>query len=129
MTAHIEKPDATAALDERLAKMKVGGMTIKGLVESVGNVMVELFRPFSKRLKTVEDRIAEVERGLAELQRGLEQRSYQGTYDDTSAYQRHNMTTHGGSLWIALRDNADIPGTTDSWKLAVKRGRDARGIR
>jgi hypothetical protein len=35
--------------------------------------------------------------------------------------------TYQGSLWVAVRDYPSVPGRENSgWRLAVKRGRDAR---
>ncbi len=41
-------------------------------------------------------------------------------------YKRGDVTSWGGSAWIAQRDTSDKPETSDAWRLAVKRGRDGR---
>lgn len=51
---------------------------------------------------------------------------YQEVYKSGVAYRKGDFVTWGGSLWIALKDTADQPETTDAWRLAVKKGRDGR---
>lgn len=41
-------------------------------------------------------------------------------------YEKGDSVTFGGSVFIAQRDTNDRPETSDSWRLAVKRGRDGR---
>lgn len=75
------------------------------------NVLEKSLRPIFKRVESLEAQ--------------LEQRKYFGVWDH-GLYKEHNMVTHSGSLWIALRDTTSKPGETDDWQLAAKRGRDAR---
>lgn len=70
-------------------------------------------------------RVLELERAHAELRKELDQRAYQGVYDPSCTYEKHNSVTCGGCLWIARRDTSDKPGTSDAWQLAVRKGRDA----
>lgn len=49
---------------------------------------------------------------------------YRGVYRAGDGYQQGDTVTFGGSLFIAMRDTNAKPETDDSWKLAVKRGRD-----
>lgn len=48
-----------------------------------------------------------------------------GIYKEGAAYQAGDGVTWGGSFWIAQKDTGKKPDTGD-WRLAVKRGRDAR---
>lgn len=41
-------------------------------------------------------------------------------------YEQGDGVTWDGSYWIAQRKTADKPGTSDAWRLAVKRGRDGK---
>jgi hypothetical protein len=51
----------------------------------------------------------------------------QGVYKSNSAYSTGDGVTYGGSYWIAKGDGAlGTPGASDDWRLAVKKGRDAR---
>ncbi len=55
---------------------------------------------------------------------------YTGTFEQGRAYRKGAGMTHGGGIWIALRDYPGTPGTPNSgWVLAVKRGRDGKGVR
>jgi hypothetical protein len=43
-------------------------------------------------------------------------------------YEKDDMVTWGGSMWIALRDTKSKPGHySGDWKLIVKKGRDGKG--
>lgn len=52
---------------------------------------------------------------------------YKGIWRAQS-YEKGNMLTLAGSMWIALRDaeGSDKPGTSDAWQQCVKKGRDGR---
>lgn len=52
--------------------------------------------------------------------------SYEGVFDGSKKYQRGNFVTHDGSLWHAERETRSEPGAGADWKLAVKKGKDAR---
>lgn len=50
-----------------------------------------------------------------------------GVYQDGSSYQRGDGVTFGGSLWVAQKDTSSKPGGENpDWRLAVKKGRDAK---
>lgn len=51
-----------------------------------------------------------------------------GTYNQERGadYERGDAVSFGGSLWIAQRSTIARPGTDDSWRLAVKKGRDGK---
>jgi len=49
-----------------------------------------------------------------------------GVYRADADYVRGDGVTYGGSFWIAQKATQDKPGTSDSWRLAVKRGADGR---
>jgi integrin beta 3 len=51
-----------------------------------------------------------------------------GTYKPGAKYLKGDCVTYGGSLWICQKDSPpDKPGNDNGWRLAVKRGRDAKG--
>jgi len=51
-----------------------------------------------------------------------------GVYKPATHYVKGDGVTYGGSLWIAQRDTELSPGGSNGdWRLAVKRGRDAKG--
>lgn len=49
-----------------------------------------------------------------------------GVFKLGSDYEQGDGVTYGGSFWIAQKDTGDIPGNSDAWRLAVKRGRDGK---
>jgi len=49
-----------------------------------------------------------------------------GVYSASRAYEAGDAVTWAGSLWIAQRATSAKPETDDSWRLAVKRGRDGK---
>lgn len=49
-----------------------------------------------------------------------------GTWREGHTYQRGDITTWGGSYWIALADTSTKPETSPDWRLSVKRGRDGK---
>jgi hypothetical protein len=48
--------------------------------------------------------------------------AYRGTWDESAAYDRGSMVTHGGSVWVALTptEKGLRPGKAPAWRLAVK---------
>jgi hypothetical protein len=51
---------------------------------------------------------------------------YKGVWKKGNAYTSGDLVTWGGSLFIAKVDSLDEPGTSDAWKLAVKRGQNGK---
>jgi hypothetical protein len=50
-----------------------------------------------------------------------------GVYKAGEQYDRGDIVTWGGSMWLAQRATAEKPDTPDSgWRLAVKKGRDGK---
>ncbi|HHG5664263.1 TPA: hypothetical protein ACPWRN_005967 [Pseudomonas aeruginosa] len=53
-----------------------------------------------------------------------------GVFSAEKSYEQGDGTTYGGCYWIAQKDApAGVPGGSDDWRLAVKRGRDGRDLR
>lgn len=50
---------------------------------------------------------------------------YRGVWKEGERYERADMVTWGGDLWHAERATSQKP-ATDDWKLAVRKGRDAK---
>ena len=67
-----------------------------------------------ERIKALENRPQIVDRGV---------------WCGGATYKNGSVCSHDGSLWIAQTDTASRPGTDDTWRLAVKKGRDARSHR
>jgi integrin beta 3 len=52
--------------------------------------------------------------------------SYREVFKAGETYRAGDSVTWGGSSWIAMRETTAKPETDDSWRLAVKRGRDGK---
>ena len=80
-----------------------------------------------------EARRAGLQKNLEARIEALEQRpamKYCGVYNEKQGYVPGDFVTHHGSLFHAeCESRAVTPGTAPAWKLAVKRGRDARDPR
>lgn len=50
-----------------------------------------------------------------------------GPFKTGEEYEKGDAVSYGGSLWIAQDATGDKPDGSKSWRLAVKKGRDARG--
>lgn len=89
-----------------------------------GLVVDELKAHITQRLAPLEQRLAQLETKGVSLAD-----AYQGTWQrGGAAYQRGELVSHGGSLWLATADTVEQPGSgpASGWTLVVKRGRDAR---
>ena len=50
-----------------------------------------------------------------------------GPFKAGEGYEKGDAVSYGGSLWIAQEPTCDKPDGSKAWRLAVKKGRDARG--
>lgn len=52
---------------------------------------------------------------------------YKGVFSRGTEYSENDVVTYGGSMFIATKDAPNgAPGSSDDWKLSVKRGRDGK---
>lgn len=51
-----------------------------------------------------------------------------GPFKVGEGYEKGDAVSYGGSLWIAQEPTGDKPDGSKAWRLAVKKGRDARGV-
>lgn len=51
---------------------------------------------------------------------------YRGVFKDGDDYQCGDVATFGGSLWHCDKETKEKPGTSNSWTLAAKKGRDGK---
>ena len=52
-----------------------------------------------------------------------------GVFDRTKSYEHGDAVSYEGSLWVSqVDDNSSVPVTNSQWRLAVKRGRDAKAV-
>jgi hypothetical protein len=47
---------------------------------------------------------------------------YRGVHQIGASYQKNDMATRGGGLWICTRSTTGTPGASSDWTLAVKSG-------
>jgi hypothetical protein len=79
-------------------------------------------------VETLVGEIRGLKNELAALRRDVDAKTYKGVWQE-GGYEKGNLITHGGCMWVALEDTDDKPGTSGAWQLAVKRGRDGRDAR
>jgi N-dimethylarginine dimethylaminohydrolase len=91
---------------------------MKGAIIGLGAQMSATFALAAHRRIELEKRIEAIEgRGI----------KYAGIWQRAVRYERGDVTTDGGSAWIALKQVEGVrPGDGDGWQLMVKAGRDAR---
>jgi hypothetical protein len=105
------------------------------LGRALGQAVKALLDPLRARVKELEAlqvhlvALKALEGRVAALEKSLEQRSYKGVYDGAVTYQRHNIVTKNGCMWVALKDTYGVPGESPDWQLAVKKGRNGRDVR
>ena len=81
---------------------------------------------FKEQIAPLRHRIEQLEREVAELKtKGIE---YKGVWQRACDYPRGSVTTWDGSMWAAIQDIAPNtqPGTSQSWQLCCRAGRDLR---
>lgn len=56
---------------------------------------------------------------------------YQGVFDEQRVYNPMDVTTHAGSMWVAMTgaEAGEVPGKSAAWTLCVKRGVDGRSAK
>ncbi len=86
----------------------------KAILENVRRFVQPAFDQVAGRLAALE---AAQAKSLAD--------AYQGTYLTAKRYERGQLCTHAGSLWLCLAETTQRPGDDGSWRLIVKAGRDA----
>lgn len=105
-----ERPSHIEAMT-RLASTR-RGQEIDAIMRGVAEVLTPV-------LEAVEVRLAALE-----ARPGLK---YRGVWNH-GAYAPGDLVTHKGSLWHCEQPTHAAPGDgSEAWRLAVKRGRDARG--
>jgi hypothetical protein len=124
MTERTEKElEAFAAkIGDKVVKFKNLPPIIEGLSGSI-----------ARFLKPMQARIAELEKVTAEMQAAQAKSLadfYRGVWQPAGRYERGDVVTWQGGMWIAFRSTETKPGDGDSgWQLAVKAGRDGRNAK
>ena len=97
---------------EKMTPSQFAALLWNYVLESVGDVVVEALAQRDAKIKSLQDELAA--------------RTYASVWQP-GPYKRHNTVTYKGSLRICLADTHSAPGTSESWQLAVRKGRDGRG--
>src|SRR5258705_12808621 len=96
-------------------------VTMRQLAQVIANAI-------DPKIQKMAAALVAMQKEVKELRREVAAKEYKGVWQE-GQYEKGNLITHGGSMWIALKDSQDKPGTRDAWQLAVKRGRDGRNTR
>jgi hypothetical protein len=94
---------------ERAAIIKAVGTVIRQQVEKLASVDEDLRR-----------RIADLEAKVESIP------AYAGVYVEGKTYKRGMLCTFDGGMWHAQETTTSKPATDSTWRLCVRRGRDAR---
>lgn len=83
----------------------------------------------TKRLKPLEEKLAAAEhrlnqQELAPLKSFAD--FYKGVFQRELAYQRGDLVTSHGSLFMASKATSEVPGVGSDWRLIVKAGRPGK---
>ncbi len=122
-TAFVEKHGASFVSWKRLDKVLAAlrKHVLDGAAEGFANVLERMLKRIVELEKTA-DELKTKQFNLADV--------YAGIWAPGQQYQRGQVCTVGGSLFLALVDNAkDKPGTSADWRLIVKAGRDGKDLR
>jgi hypothetical protein len=99
----------------------VPGRMLAGFCEYLLKAFNSAHATNTRRIEALERRLREVEsKGVV----------YRGLWDGAANYGPGDMATYGGSMWHCNAETiGNRPNCGDgTWQLAVKRGRDARGV-
>jgi hypothetical protein len=93
-----------------------------GLVAAIRDFVSRKLNPVDARIKALEERLATMEKKIGD---GLR---YRGVFEADTPYAPGDFVTRSGSLWHcrSRTEPGDVPGQSDRWQLAVKRGADGR---
>jgi hypothetical protein len=96
--------------------------------DSVSAYVVRCLAPSVIAIRKLQRKLAVVEGRLEAAEKRADRLTYRGVWrGEIEDYEENNLTTWGGSLWIATHDCPGKPGEPDSgWKLCVKAGSKGR---
>lgn len=76
--------------------------------------------------------VVRMQAGEAKIEKSVKIASVldRGVFAKEAAYERGDGVSYGGCLWIAQKDAPEgVPGGSNDWRLAVKKGRDGKDLR
>ncbi|HKQ22892.1 MAG TPA: hypothetical protein VJT81_00435 [Burkholderiales bacterium] len=115
---------ATGEDKEDLASLRNPASISAQLMAVTKAVRIELEKTYlhnAEKIQVLEAKVAELESRPV--------LKYAGVYSADAEYQRGEFVTHCGSLWHCWTKTREVPGTSDSWQLAVKRGAPGKDAR
>ena len=91
-------------------------------------VAKELAKALRPRLNDLTKRVASLESQLASFDGGQKNLAdaHQGPWQGGVVYDRGDLVTFQGSVWLCLEKGAQRPNADSGWRLVVKHGKDAR---
>ena len=93
-------------------------------MQRMGGEVVQAVRSYvSRALAPLEKRLAKIEQRTAA---DIFADAYRGTWRAGESYERGQLCTDHGGLWVCATDTNSRPGSGPHWVLAVKAGRDGR---
>jgi hypothetical protein len=108
--ANLEK-DLLGRITKVESVLGPGGL---GMCDAITKGMGKVLRQAREQdRKEIMDRIAEVE---------TKQLRFYGVHEPGRSYAANSMVVKKGGLWIALTATGTVPGSDDTWQLAVKSG-------
>jgi hypothetical protein len=88
------------------------------LLDAIEDYVARAVAPVAKSVVELEAKLAVVEERML---KGFDR----GVWKEGETYDKGEWVTHHGSLWIAQAQTSERP-PSNTWRLAVKSGRDAR---
>jgi hypothetical protein len=113
----MEKTDFEA-LVERLEKSERGKTIVRDNDQRATALFEATKQYLDRALDDIHKRVDQVERSASELR-------YLGVWQEGELYRPNNFISDHGSVWCCREVTKDRP-PSESWTLAVKRGKDGR---
>jgi multidrug efflux pump subunit AcrA (membrane-fusion protein) len=91
----------------------------KQIVAGCGDLIEKTYRALVARIEALEAELREAQRtALADRYRGVHVRG--------ANYQRGELVTASGSLFLCLKSTEAAPAESPDWKMVAKRGRNGK---
>jgi hypothetical protein len=116
---------AAALKDGDRAMLRGVAGAIRDQVDKLAGAVLPKMREIETRTLLQAKEIEALRAALEELAERNLADAYKGTHQAGVAYQRGALCTHQGGLWLCLASTSERPGSTDAWRLIVKRGATA----
>lgn len=119
--------DGTNGKDGAIGERGVDGLNGKdGAPSTIPGPKGDTGQRGADGIATREELHSLIEERMGEIQVRTFADVYQGVYENGRTYERGQLVTWGGSLWLSQAEAKAKPGESAEWKLVVKKGADAR---